>query len=267
MDFLLAYESDIRIYFFIAAFFFIALWETYAPRVHLLTPVAVRWFNNIGLVVVSNLLLALMFPVLSVGAAVMVAEQQWGLFNQIDAPLWLAGVVTLLTVDLSRYVEHVLLHKVPLLWRLHKVHHSDLDYDCTTGLRFHPLEAIITNALHVGVIALLGAPPVAVLIYELLFLAITFFTHGNIRMAASMDRLLRYAVVTPYAHCIHHSVIREETDSNFGILLLWWDRLFGTYRDQPQQGYGGMTVGLSELRDETGVTFSRLLLMPFARKS
>ena len=261
---LLDNEGDIRFYLFVSVFLFIALWETYAPRIRDMHAIAARWFNNIGLLVVSNLLIAVVYPAAAVSASIAVQARGWGLFNHVTLPWWFMGATSLVAIDLSRYGEHVVLHKVPFLWRFHKVHHSDLEYDCTTGLRFHPIEALLTSAMGLSLIALLGMPPLAVLFYELCYISITLFSHGNIRMPAKLDHFLRYVLVTPDAHRIHHSALRQETDSNYGILLLWWDRLFRTYRVSPQRSYEAMTMGLPEVRDPKAVGLAKLLLMPFA---
>jgi len=260
---LLDHEGDIRFYLFVSFFLFVTVWETYAPRIRDMRATAVRWVNNIGLLVVCNILVAVVYPAAAVGASIAAQARGWGLFNHVALPWWFAGMASLLAIDLSRYGEHVLLHKVPFLWRFHKVHHCDLEYDCTTGLRFHPIEALLTSAMGLSLIALLGMPPLAVLFYEFCYISITLFSHGNIRMPGRLDHFLRYVLVTPDAHRIHHSALRKEMDSNYGILLLWWDRLFGTYCVRPQRSYEAMTMGLPDIRDPKGVTFFKLLLMPF----
>lgn len=260
---LLDNEGDIRFYLFVSFFVFIAAWETYAPRIRDMHATAARWLNNIALLVVCNLFVAVVYPAAAVGASIAAQARGWGLFNHVSVPWWLMGIASLLAIDLSRYGEHVLLHKVPFLWRFHKIHHSDLEYDCTTGLRFHPIEALVTSAMGLSLIALLGMPPLAVLCYELGYISVTLFSHGNIRMPARLDHFLRFVLVTPDAHRIHHSALREEADSNYGILLLWWDRVFHTYRVHPQRDYESMTMGLPDMRDPKGVTLFKLLLMPF----
>lgn len=260
---LLDNEGDIRFYIFVSFFLFVAAWETFAPRIRDMHATAARWSSNIGLLVVCNVLVAVVYPAAAVGASVAVQARGWGLFNHTAMPWWFTGIASLLALDAARYGEHVLLHKVPFLWRFHRIHHSDLGYDCTTGLRFHPIEALLTAAMGLSLIAVLGMPPLAVLFYELCYISITLFSHGNVHVPESLDHFLRYVLVTPDVHRIHHSVLRQERDSNYGVLLLWWDRLFGTYRLRPRGGYEAMTMGLPEVRDPKGVTLLKLLLMPF----
>jgi len=205
----------------------------------------------------------LVFPILPVGMALIAAERNWGLLNNLDLPFWLETAVGVPAVDLTVYFQHVLHHAVPLLWRLHMVHHADLDYDLTTGLRFHPVEIIVSMALKLAAVAALGPSALAVSIFEITLNATAMFNHSNIHIPIGIDRLLRLAVVTPDMHRVHHSVIIRETNSNYGFNLPWWDRLLGTYKVQPEQGHDGMTIGLSQFREPIRLTLPRLLILPF----
>jgi len=208
-------------------------------------------------------LLRLVFPTAAVGFALFAARQGWGLLNAVSPPFWLALLVAVLVLDFAIYLQHVLFHAVPALWRLHRVHHADLEFDVTTGLRFHPLEILLSMAIKLAVIAALGPPALAVLIFEVLLNATSMFNHGNVRMPAGLDRVLRWLVVTPDMHRVHHSVLPHETNSNFGFNLPWWDRLLGTYRARPAAGHTGMTIGIEQFRAPRELWLDRLLLQPF----
>ncbi|MCL7942250.1 sterol desaturase family protein [Halomonas sp. ATCH28] len=213
--------------------------------------------------VIDTLAARLFFPLAAVGAALVAAEQGWGLFNLVSVPKGLAVVVSVVMLDVAIYFQHRLFHAVPWLWRLHRMHHADLEFDVTTGLRFHPLEILISMGIKLAVVTLLGTPALAVLIFEVLLNATSMFNHGNVRLPARVDRWLRLAVVTPDMHRVHHSIVRQETDSNFGFNLPWWDRLFGTYRDQPAAGHLGMTIGIEAFREAHDLRLDRMLLQPF----
>jgi sterol desaturase/sphingolipid hydroxylase (fatty acid hydroxylase superfamily) len=205
----------------------------------------------------------LVFPILPVALALLVTERQWGLLNSIDLPYWLEVPMGVIALDFSIYLQHVLHHAVPALWRLHMVHHADLDYDLTTGLRFHPMEIVISMGIKLMTIAALGPPALAVLIFEVALNATSMFNHSNIHIPKSADRVLRLFVVTPDMHRVHHSVIIRETNSNYGFNFPWWDRLLGTYKDQPENGHEGMTIGLSQFRDSGQLNLPRLIILPF----
>lgn len=242
-----------------------AAWEVLAPRRRQAIGRGVRWTNNIALVALDTLLVRLAFPMAAVGAALWAEGAGWGLFHWLGVPWWLAVPLAVLLLDLAIYTQHVVFHAVPALWRLHRVHHADLEFDVTTGLRFHPLEILLSMAIKIALVVALGAPAVAVLIFEVLLNATSQFNHGNVRLPAPVDRALRRIVVTPDMHRVHHSVVRAETDSNYGFCLSWWDRLFGTYRAEPAAGHDGMTIGLEEFRTPRDLWLDRLLLQPFAR--
>jgi sterol desaturase/sphingolipid hydroxylase (fatty acid hydroxylase superfamily) len=260
---LLHHESAIRLVCFLAALLGMMLWEWRRPRRSLSLPRARRWPANLGIIVVDSVVLRLAFPILAVGAAGLAQTWGWGLFHWLEAPFWLACAGSLLLLDLVIYAQHVIFHKVPALWRLHRMHHTDLDFDVTTALRFHPLEIVLSMLIKLVVVVILGAPPVAVLLFEVILNATALFNHGNVRLPERADRALRWLLVTPDMHRVHHSVRPEETDSNFGFNLPWWDRLFGTYRDQPRDGHAGMTIGLEYFRDWRAIRLYGLLLQPF----
>lgn len=244
------YESLVRLGFFFGVMILMAGWEALAPRRRLSVGKPLRWFSNLGLVTLNTIVVRLAFTLGAVGIALVAQERGWGLFNNVSLPPWLAILLSVLALDLAIYLQHVMFHAVPMLWRLHMVHHADLDVDVTTGLRFHTVEIMLSMGIKGAAIILLGAPALAVLIFEVLLNATSMFNHSNVRMPAWMDRLLRLIVVTPDMHRVHHSVNARETNSNFGFNLPWWDFLLGTYRPQPAEGHERMTLGLEQFRDE-----------------
>ena len=260
---LLHYEPIIRLSCFLGVLLAMMGWEWRWPRRTLSLSRARRWPANLGIILIDSGVLQWLFPVLAVGMAELAENRNWGLFHGLNAPFWLTFVATLLLLDLTIYAQHVAFHKIPLLWRLHRMHHTDLDFDVTTALRFHPLEIALSMLLKLAVVVLLGAPPVAVMLFEVILNATALFNHGNVRLSRGLDRVLRWVLVTPDMHRVHHSIHREETDSNFGFNLPWWDRLFGTYRDQPRDGHVGMTIGLEYFRDWRATRLDGLLLQPF----
>jgi len=256
-------EPIIRLACFFAVLLAMMLWERRKPRRALSLPRARRWPANLGIIVVDSVVLRLVFPVLAVGAAELAAARGWGLFHGLNAPFWLALPASLLILDLAIYTQHVVFHKVAVLWRLHRMHHTDLDFDVTTALRFHPLEIVLSMLIKLVLVTLLGVPAVAVMLFEVILNATAMFNHGNVGLPRRLDRALRWILVTPDMHRVHHSIRPEETDSNFGFNLPWWDRLFGTYRDQPRDGHAGMTIGLEYFRDRRATRLYGLLLQPF----
>jgi sterol desaturase/sphingolipid hydroxylase (fatty acid hydroxylase superfamily) len=244
-----------------------AAWEMAAPRRVLLHSKWVRWGNNLGLVFLNSFILRVLVPTAAVGMALFASEQGWGLFNYVEAPLWLAVLASVLILDFFIWLQHVMVHAIPLLWRLHRVHHADLDFDVTTGARFHTLEILLSMAIKFAVILLLGPPVVAVVIFEVLLNATSMFNHSNVRMPLGLDRVLRWFVVTPDMHRVHHSTEDDETNSNFGFNLPWWDRLFGTYRDQPRKGHEGMEIGIRSFREDKWCSWlPGMLTIPFVGK-
>lgn len=266
MDFaetLLAHEPALRLGCFAGIFAAMALWELLAPRRRQTLGRGQRWPSNIGIVVLDTLLVRLVFPTAAVGVALLAEAHGWGLLHALNASAWLSIVSSVILLDLAIYLQHVLFHAVPVLWRLHRMHHADLEFDVTTGARFHPIEILLSMGIKLGVVAALGAPAVAVLIFEVLLNATSMFNHGNVRLPQRIDRVLRWIVVTPDMHRVHHSVVAPETNSNFGFNLPWWDRLCGTYRAQPAAGHEGMTIGIEQFRDPRELILDRMLLQPF----
>lgn len=261
-ELLLDNESTVRLTSFLGMFVVMAAWEILSPRRRYRVPRLLRWTNNLGLVIVDTLLLRLVFPVLAIGVAVNAEVNGWGLLNLIDIPAIVAVIVALLLLDLAIYGQHVATHKIPFLWRLHRVHHADLDFDLTTGLRFHPVEILLSMGFKMLVVLALGAPAVAVLIFEVVLNVSAVFNHGNVSLPAAVDRWLRWIIVTPDMHRVHHSIHRIETDSNYGFSLSWWDRLFGTYTSQPTDGHDRMTIGIEQFRTRRDLWLDRLLLQP-----
>jgi len=260
-------EASIRMGFFFGMLVVMAVWEVIAPRRALTVSKALRWANNLGLVFFNSFLLRLAFPAAAVGVAAFSAEQGWGLFNYYELPLWLAVVASVVVMDFIIWLQHVMVHAIPLLWRLHRMHHADLDYDLTTGARFHPIEIFLSMGIKFATIFLLGPPVVAVVIFEVLLNATAMFNHGNVRLPQGVDRVVRWFLVTPDMHRVHHSVEDDEANSNFGFSLPWWDRLFGTYRDQPRGGHEAMTIGIRKYRETSDVTWlPGMLLLPLRGK-
>ncbi|MBI3187950.1 MAG: sterol desaturase family protein [Gammaproteobacteria bacterium] len=261
------HEQTIRLGFFLGVLAVMAIWEVMAPKRALTVSKALRWANNLGLVFFNSFILRLVFPAAAVGVAAFAAEHGWGLLNYYALPTGLAIVLAIVAMDFIIYLQHVLVHAVPALWRLHRVHHADLDYDVTTGARFHTLEIILSMLIKFATIVVLGAPVVAVIIFEVILNAMAMFNHGNVGLPTWLDTPLRWFIVTPDMHRVHHSIEDDETNSNFGFNLSWWDRLFGTYRDQPRGGHQGMTIGIRKFRDTQQATWiTGLLTMPFKGK-
>ena len=264
-DVVLQYEPWIRLGCFAVVFLAMALAERWAPRRRTGTATAPRWRANLGLVVVDTLMLRLVSTASAVSAALAVEAQGWGLLNRLPWPVWGEAVVAVVILDFAIYLQHVLFHVMPLLWRFHRVHHSDRDFDVTTGVRFHPGEVLLSVLYKMAVVAVLGLPAAAVLAFEILLNATSLFNHGNVFLPVGMDRVLRGFLVTPDMHRVHHSPRRAETNSNFGFNLSWWDRLFGTYRAQPTTGHDAMAIGLDDVRQPDRWPLFGLLAMPFWR--
>jgi sterol desaturase/sphingolipid hydroxylase (fatty acid hydroxylase superfamily) len=258
-----AYEPYIRLGVFGGVFAVMAIWELVGPRRTQSIGRGWRWPNNLGVVVANTLLVRLAFPTTAVALALLAETRGWGLFNLATLPVSVGVVVSIIALDLAIYLQHVLFHAVPALWRLHRMHHADLEFDVSTGLRFHPIEIVLSMLIKFAVVAALGAPAAAVLIFEVLLNATSMFNHGNVRIPMSFDRILRWIVVTPDMHRVHHSILARETNSNFGFNLSCWDRLFGTYRAQPASGHEGMTIGIEQFRDSRELGLDRMLLQPF----
>jgi len=258
------HEMAIRLGAFALTFLAVALWELAAPQRALALPRALRWRSNLGIVVLNTLLMRVLLPTTAVGVAAVASAQGWGVLNVWQLPAWAAVLLAVVALDFVVWLQHVMVHAVPALWRLHRVHHADLDYDLTTGARFHPLEIGLSMGIKFAAIVLLGAPVLAVMVFEVLLSSCAMFNHGNIRLPARVDRVLRWFMVTPDMHRVHHSVEDDESNCNFGFNLAWWDRLLGTYREQPRAGQLGMTIGIRDHRDPQEVAhLGGMLRLPF----
>ena len=261
-------ESTIRLALFFGIFAVMALWEILSPRRPLTQSKGQRWFSNISLVVFNTLLLRLLFPTATLGAAYYAQHNNWGLFNQFEIPSSLVVVLSVLLLDLLIYWQHRIVHVVPLFWRFHRVHHVDPDLDVTSGARFHPVEIIFSMLIKISAILLLGVPPLAALIFEAILSSMAMFNHSNINLPERLDRIIRLFVVTPDMHRVHHSTIRRECDSNYGFNLSIWDRLFGSYTAAPERGQLGMTLGVKGISDPTTtIRLKGMMLLPFRRET
>lgn len=260
-------EATIRLLIFAGVFACMALFEVLAPRREQRFGRGTRWPTNLLIVVIDSAVLRIVFPMAAVGSALWAAEMGYGLFPALGIDPWLAGLISFVVLDFAVWFEHWASHKIPLLWRIHRMHHADPDIDLTTALRFHPLEIVLSMVWKALIVVALGAPVLAVLVFEAVLNGAAMFNHANVRLPLGLDRVLRLLIVTPDMHRVHHSVIRHETDSNFGFNLAIWDRLFGTYVAQPERGHDAMTIGLSAERgkEPTGVVWC--LLLPFRAMS
>jgi sterol desaturase/sphingolipid hydroxylase (fatty acid hydroxylase superfamily) len=246
-----------------AVFAAMALWEWLAPRRKLAVGRRPRWPGNLGIWLIDAAAVRLLGPVTVVGAALVAVEKGWGLFPLLGLPYWAAVLFGVIALDLTIYLQHVVFHHVPWLWRLHRMHHADLDIDVTTGVRFHPVEIVLSILIKIAAVLALGVPALGVVIFEVLLNATSLFNHSNVALPPRLDAIARWLVVTPQMHQVHHSIEPAETDSNFGFNLPWWDRLFGTYRAKPAAGEPEMIAGLPIFRDDTELKIWRLLTQPF----
>lgn len=266
-EYVIQHEVAIRLGLFFSILLIMTLWELVAPRRRLTVSKPLRWINNLGMVCFNSLLLRLIFPTAAVGMAVFVQKHEWGFFNHFPVLYGFAVIVSVVAMDFVIYLQHVMSHAIPVFWRIHRTHHADLDFDVTTGVRFHPFEIILSMLIKFGAIAVIGAPVLSVVIFEVLLNATSMFNHGNVRIMHSLDRVLRWIVVTPEMHRVHHSSLYYETNSNFGFNLPLWDRFLGTYCDQPRMGHESMTIGIENLRDiKHCVILPGMLVIPFIGK-
>ncbi|HAZ13386.1 MAG: sterol desaturase [Bdellovibrionales bacterium GWA2_49_15] len=263
---IIAYESQLRLASFFSALFVMGLWEVISPRRPLSIRKRYRWINNLGIVIFSSILVRIVFPLSVVGVAFYVNQREWGLLSVADLPFWPVVLFSIVILDFAVWVQHVLFHAVPALWRLHRMHHADLDFDVTTGLRFHPIEIFLSIGIKAGVIILFGMPVLAVLLFEIILNVLAMFNHSNVRIPLSLDRLLRLFVVTPDMHRVHHSWHQDESNSNFGFNLPCWDRLLGTYRAQPRDGHERMNIGMHQFREQRWLRIDRMLIQPFVKE-
>ena len=262
-EWIISNEPVIRLGSFAGIFGLMAIWEVIASRRKLTTGKGRRWVGNLSLVFFDTLVVRLLFPTAALGTALIVADLSWGVLNVVSVPYWAAVAISVAALDFSIYLQHVMFHALPALWRLHMVHHADVDLDVTSGTRFHPIEILISMLYKLAVIAVLGPPVLGVLIFEVVLNALAVFNHANVRMPLVLDRVLRWIIVTPDMHRVHHSVDSREHNKNFGFNLSLWDQVLGTYQDQPAKGHQGMIIGLNKFREITWQTIPRLLVMPF----
>ncbi|SIO16370.1 Sterol desaturase/sphingolipid hydroxylase, fatty acid hydroxylase superfamily [Parasphingorhabdus marina DSM 22363] len=267
MEFLAPYESAIRLGVFAGMLLIMAVVEAVMPRKQRVQPRGYRWATNLGLVITGTLLLRVTMPMLAIGMALLATQNGWGLLAMITLPLWAEIIMAFLLLDLLIYAQHVVFHKVPIFWRFHKIHHADRDLDVTSGVRFHPVEAVLSMLWKLLCIAAIGPAAIAVFLFEVILNAASLFHHANFRLPARLDSLLRWIIVTPDMHRVHHSVRPAETDSNFSFFLTIWDRLFGTYVEQPKDGHAGMTIGLDEYQSDAPSGLGWSLVEPFRSHS
>jgi sterol desaturase/sphingolipid hydroxylase (fatty acid hydroxylase superfamily) len=256
-------EATVRLVAFISVFSAMALWEAAAPRRPRSYSRLTRWPSNLAIVLLNTGLVRILLSATAVSLAALGTQRSWGLLNNLPLPSWGRIIISVILLDLAIYLQHIMFHAVPALWRVHRMHHADLDFDVTTGARFHPIEIILSMLIKFGVIAATGASAAGVLVFEVLLNTTSMFNHGNVRVPVGLDRYLRWLVVTPDMHRVHHSIVVAETNSNFGFNLPWWDRLLGTYRAQPAAGHEGMTIGIEQFRDGRELWLDRMLLQPF----
>ena len=264
-DWLLLHQSELQTYLLLASYGGVAVWELFAARRPFATPLGSRWFNNLMLAALGLLVSRLCVPLAAFAFAILAEQRGWGLLNHLALPLWLSCALGVVLMDLGSYGQHRLFHALPLLWRFHKIHHSDLDVDCGTALRHHPVEILAGLGFDLAIVAALGIPPIAVFVGATLMGIASVFNHGNVALPLTADRLLRRLVVTPDMHRVHHSTSVAESDSNFANLLPWWDHLFVTYRRQPLLGHARMELGIAEVRTDSDMTLLKLLVLPFRR--
>ena len=258
-------EGPFRLTIFIGLLLGLIILESLLPRKQRTQSRPRRWTTNILMVVVDSLILRLVFPIIAVGTAIWASAKGWGIFNLWDGPIWAELILAVIILDGLIYIQHVLSHRIPILWALHKVHHTDRDLDVTSALRFHPIEILFSMAYKMLMVVLLGPSAAAVIIFEVLLNGSAMFNHANLRLPLWLDKALRTLIVTPDMHRVHHSVIESETNSNYGFCLSLWDRIGRTYTPQPQEGHDGMTLGLTEHQDGGPASLSWSLALPFAR--
>jgi sterol desaturase/sphingolipid hydroxylase (fatty acid hydroxylase superfamily) len=265
MDFFPNSEIIVRLSFYFSALTLLAVCELVLPRRALTESKAVRWYSNIGIAAFNSIIVSVVFPLMPLTLAVIATDRGWGIFNLYDVAPELSIIISVIILDLAIYIQHILVHAVPVLWRFHRMHHADQDFDVTTGVRFHPVEIVFSILIKMAVIVLVGIPFVAVLIFEVLLNATSMFNHANIKLPMGFESFIRKFLVTPDMHRVHHSVLPSETNANFGFNLPWWDHLFGTYQAQPRYGHEKMDIGIEIFRSQHDLHFHRMLVQPFAR--
>ena len=258
-------EATFRLVAFFSVLIVLICLEIFFPRRQLELPRAQRWFSNIGISFFNTLFVKLVFPLAGIGAAVLAQQKQWGILNHLEISQWMGVILFLLVFDLTIYFQHRVFHAVPFLWRLHRMHHTDIDYDVTTGNRFHPVSILLSSIIKFILVILTGAAPIAVLIAEVLLNATAMFNHSNLKLPLHLDRILRLIIVTPDMHRVHHSVDETEHSHNFGFNFPWWDRLFGTYQAEPELGHETMEIGIKGFRNLRSANFLWLLIQPLMK--
>jgi sterol desaturase/sphingolipid hydroxylase (fatty acid hydroxylase superfamily) len=261
------FETTIRLTAFFSVIGLMASWEMFYPRRKLEIPRSTRWFANLSVAALNTLIVRALFSSGAVGLAMVAVNQGWGLLNTVQWPFWVEGLLAFAALDLAIYLQHILFHKMPGLWRFHMVHHADTDYDVTTGIRFHPVEMVLSMLIKSAAAILVGASPVSVLIFEIVLNASSMFSHGNVRIPLSVDKMLRWFVVTPDMHRIHHSILQQEANQNFGFNIPWWDYLFGTYLANPSRGQQHMIFGLKRFRSPACLKLGNMLKLPFRQSA
>ena len=267
ISWMLSNEATVRVVVFLGIFSVMAMWEVLAARRELTMAKSKRWVANLGLVFIDTGIVRLLFPAAAVGMALAAQDFGWGLFHTLNLPDWVAVLLSIVLLDFAMYLQHVMSHAIPALWRLHMVHHADVDFDVTTGIRFHPIEVALSMLIKLSVVAALGPPVLGVLLFEVVLNGLAMFNHANVRIPAGLDRVLRLIIVTPDMHRVHHSVEDTEYSTNFGFNLSCWDRLLGTYVAAPAKGHEDMTIGLLNFRESACQTLPRMLLMPFDKRA
>lgn len=265
-SFIIFHESSIRLFFFLSILSVMALYELWKPKRSLTAPKLNRWLNNLTIVSLNTLIIRLIFSTATVGVAYFVETNRWGFFSYYHLPFWITFIGSIILLDLAIYWQHRVMHAIPLLWRIHRVHHADLDIDVTTGIRFHPIEIVLSMLFKFFIILLFGIPVIAIIIFEITLNATSLFSHSNIQLPPPLDRLLRRVIVTPDMHRVHHSIDLSESNRNFGFNLSCWDRWFRTYQDQPHAGHQKMTIGIKDFRKiDDCVKLRGILSIPFKK--
>lgn len=260
---LLANESNLRVLVFLSMLILIGLLEWLAPRREIALSRRLRWTNNLAIVALDTITVRIVFPLLAVGVAQLAHDNGWGVFNILELPAGLSIVISVILLDLAIYLQHLVFHAVPVLWRLHRMHHADTGFDLSTGLRFHPLEILLSMVIKLAVVVLFGVPAVAVMLFEIILSSTAIFNHGNVKLPLKWEAKIRWFLVTPDMHRIHHSVYPVEFNSNFGFSLSCWDRIFGTYTVAPKDGHQSMQIGLAEFRTRRDHWLDKMLLQPW----
>jgi len=267
-NFLIQNEPIIRMSFFFGMIILMGSWELYAPKKAPTISKAYRWVNNLGLVFFNSFIIKILLPIASTSVAVLAMQNNWGVLNYYEIPTWIGVIVFIVVMDLIIYFQHIMVHAIPIFWRLHRVHHADLDYDTTTGSRFHPIEIVLSMFIKFTAIVLIGPSVIAVILFEIILNAMAMFNHGNVSLNKTLDKYLRYFIVTPDMHRVHHSIEQHETNSNFGFNISLWDRIFGTYKQDAKAGQENMIIGIQDITEkkQTNNIFG-MLMIPFIKRN